>query len=222
MLERYALYVIAAGLLLAIIAFIWLIVRAFRERVLWGLGLIVFPPLGLVFIWRHFRKSVGPFCLIMLALLVIGAPYGVSYYERHFVPLKPYEQVVDGQLRITLTGLKDFDYATLRDKPQTVVLQMANADVDDHTLENLKGMDHLGELDISGTRVSDEGLAIVAALPELKTLRLARTKITDEGFRSHLFSKESLVHLDLTGTEVKGKTKRDWKKQQPDKREYVD
>jgi hypothetical protein len=30
------------------------------------------------------------------------------------------------------------------------------------------------------------------------------------------------VHLDLTGTEVKGKTKREWKKQQPQDREYVD
>jgi hypothetical protein len=63
---------------------------------------------------------------------------------------------------------------------------------------------------------------MVAALPQLKTLRIARTKITDEGFREHLFSKESLVHLDLTGTGVNGKTKREWKKQKPDAREYVD
>jgi hypothetical protein len=222
MLEEYALYVIALGALLGVLGFVWLIVRAFRQRVLWGIGLILFPPLGLVFIWRHFGKAVGPVLMLVLAGVVAVAPYAVSFYERHFVPLQPYEQLVDGELRITLTGLKDFDYATLRQKPQAVVLQMANPDVDDRTLENLKGMDRLGELDLSGTQITDEGLAIVAALPQLKKLRIARTKITDEGFRKHLFSKESLVHLDLTSTEVKGKTKREWKKQKPDEREYVD
>jgi hypothetical protein len=89
-------------------------------------------------------------------------------------------------------------------------------------LEHLKGMDHLAMLDLNGTQISDEGLAVVAALPQLNTLRIARTKITDEGFRKSLFSKNSLLHLDLTGTEIKGKTKRDWKSQKPDEREYVD
>jgi hypothetical protein len=222
MLERYAFYVIALGALLGVIGFFWLVVRAFRQRVLWGLALILFPPMGLLFIWRHYRAAVGPVCVLLLAAVVTAAPYAVSYYERHFVPLQPYEQVVDGELRITLTGLKDFDYAVLRQKPQTVVLQMANPDVDDRVLENLKGMDRLEELDLNGTQITDEGLAVVAALPNLKTLRIARTKITDEGFRSHLLSKESLVHLDLTGTEVKGKTKREWKKQKPEEREHVD
>jgi hypothetical protein len=184
--------------------------------------LVVFPPAALLFIWRHFRRAAAPVCLLVLAGLVVSAPYAVSYYKSHFVPLKPYEQIVNGELRITLTGLKDFDYTTLKEKPQTVVLQMANPDVDDHVLENLKGMVNLGELDLNGTQITDQGLAILAALPQLKTLRLARTKISDEGFRLHLFASPSLVHLDLTGTQVKGKTKRDWKKQKPEVREYVD
>jgi hypothetical protein len=222
MLERYAIYIVALGALLGVVGYIWLIVRAFRSKWTWGIGLIVFPPVALFFVWRHSRPAVGPVCVMLLAGLVAGAPYAVSYYESHFVPLKPYEQIVNGELRITLTGLSDFDYATLRDKPQTVVLQMANADVDDRALENLRGMDQLTELDLNGTQITDAGLAVLATLPQLKTLRMARTKITDEGFRTHLFSRECLVHVDLTGTEVKGKTKRDWKKQKPDEREYVD
>jgi hypothetical protein len=222
MLEEYALYVVALGVLLAVVGFLWLIVRAFRHKVLWGLALIIFPPAGLLFIVRHFRKAIAPVCVLVLASVVIGAPYAVSYYKQHFIPLKPYEQIVNGELRITLTELKDFDYATLKEKPQTVVLQMANPDVDDRVLENLKGMQHLQELDLNGTQVTDQGLATLATLPQLKTLRLARTRITDEGFRSHLFARESLVHLDLTGTQVKSKTKRDWKKQKPEQREYVD
>ena len=222
MLERYAFYIVAVGILLGVFAFIWLIVRAFRQKVLWGLGVMVFPPAGLIFIWRHFDKVVGPFSLLLFAALLVAAPYATSYYESHFVPLKPYEQMVDGELRVTLTGLKNFEYATIHEKPQVVVLQMANSDVDDQTLENLKGMDHLTELDLNDSQITDQGLAIVATLPRLKTLRIARTKISDEGFRLHLYPKESLMRLDLTGTEVKGKTKREWKKQKPEEREYVD
>jgi hypothetical protein len=222
MLERYAFYVIAVGALLGVVGFSWLVVRAFRQRVYWGLALVLFPPTGVLFSWRHFRAAAGPVRLMLLAAVVAASPYAVSYYERHFVPLRPYEQVVDGGLRITLTGLKEFDYTALRQKPQTVVLQMANPEVDDRVLENLKGMDRLEELDLNGSRITDEGLAVVAALPNLRTLRIARTKVTDAGFRTHLLAKESLLRLDLTGTEVKGKTKRDWKKQKPEEREYVD
>src|SRR5262249_43486944 len=139
----------------------------------------------------------------------------------HFIPLGPHERRVDGELRITLTGLKDFDYATLTSRPDTAVLQMANDDVTDRTLEKLKGMAQLHSLDVSGTQIRDEGLRIVAELPRLRELRLARTKITDEGFKKYLAPKESLLKLDLTGTAVKGKTKRDWRKARPE-RDYVD
>jgi hypothetical protein len=222
MLEEYALYVFAAGALVGVTALIWLVVCAFRQKVWWGFAVLLFPPAGLLFACYHFRKAVVPVCLFVLAGLLIGAPYAASYYERHFIPLQPYEQVVDGELRITLTGLTNFDYATLKKKPQTVVLQMANPDVDDETLENLKGMEHLRELDLNGTKITDKGLAIVTTLPNLQTLRIARTKVTDDGFRQHVFANETLVRLDLTTTEVKGKTKREWKKHKPADREYVD
>ena len=49
MLEAYALYVVAGGALLGVIGFLWLVVRAFRQRVWWGLAVVVFPPAGLLF-----------------------------------------------------------------------------------------------------------------------------------------------------------------------------
>jgi hypothetical protein len=222
MLEKYGFFLIAGGALLAAIAYIWLVVRAFRVRVLWGLALLIFPPSALIFIWMHFRKVRAPVVVLVLAALMVAVPYGMAYYERHFVPLKPYEQIVDGELRITLTGLHDFDYASLGERRDVVVLQMANEDVDDRTLDHLKGLDQLRKLDLSGTRITDEGLATIAELPRLQELYLARTKITDEGFRKHLLPKESLLRLDLTGTDIKGKTKREWKKLKPGEREYVD
>jgi hypothetical protein len=221
MLEHYAFYVLVAAAAIGAIGFFWLVARAFAQRFLWGLGVLFIPPVGIFFLIRHFQKAKGPTALILLAAVTAAAPYGLSYYERHFVPLKPFEQVVDGELRITLTGLKDFDYSTLQTQRDIVVLQMANADVDDRTLGYLVGMDRLRSLDVSGSQISDEGLRILASLPQLQELHLARTHISDDGFREQLGTKESLLKLDLTGTEVKGKTKRDWKKAKPE-REYVD
>lgn len=222
MLEQYALIAIVLGILLVLIGMFWLLVRAFRQGKGWGFAVLFLPPTALLFSARHYVQAAGPFRVILLGGLLGAIPYAVNFIEQQFIPLKPYEQMVDGGLRITLTGVKDFHYAILRQKPKLVVLQMANPEVDDQTLENLKGMDHLVELDLNGTQITDRGLATIAALPRLKNLRLARTKITDEGFRAHLLPKESLVHLDLTGTEVKGKTKREWKNQKPEEREYVD
>jgi hypothetical protein len=153
---------------------------------------------------------------------LIAAPYAASYYERNFVPLAEYEQVVDGERRVTLTGIPNFDYAAYRWRPDLGVVQMANPDVNDATLEHLAALPRLRYLDVSDTRITDAGLAKIAALPALVELRLARTAITDAGFQEHLAKRESLLKLDLTGTEVKGKTKRDWKAAKPDAREYVD
>jgi hypothetical protein len=223
MLEKYAFYILAIGFALTVIGYCWLLVRAFKTRLLWGLGTLLFPPLMLIFLLCHLPAHLRrPLLLMLLGGIVIATPYGMSYYERYFIPLGPHERIVDGELRITLTGLQGYDYASLQARRDMAVLQMANDDVDDRTLEYLKGMERLHTLDLNGTRVTDVGLATLAGLPALRELRLARTKITDEGFQKHLASKESLLKLDLTGTEVKGKTKRAWKNVRPQEREYVD
>jgi hypothetical protein len=222
MLEKYGFYLLALGVALGVIGYLWLLVRAFKTRFLWGLGMLLCPPLALVFIGRHFPRAKWPLITMLVAGVVFATPYGMSYYERHFMPLGPHERIVDGELRITLTGLEDFDYAALESRRATAVLQMANADVDDRTLEYLKGMDQLHTLDLNGTQVTDAGLEVLAGLPALRELRLARTKISDEGFKKHLAAKESLLKVDLTGTAVKGKTKRDWKNARPRERDYVD
>jgi hypothetical protein len=92
-----------------------------------------------------------------------------------------------------------------------MVLQMANPDVTDATLDLLKNMKQLRELDISNSAVTDAGLAALVDLP-LKQLRLARTKVTDEGFKDHLATMDSLMMLDLSGTDVTGETIDAWKK----------
>jgi hypothetical protein len=221
MLEAYGLYFLIAGFLVCALGYAWLLVRAFRDRILWGIALLV-PPLALFYVARHFKRARKPLLVILFGILLFATPYGLSYYAQHFVKLGPHERRVDGELRITLTGLKDFDYTTLRDRRDAAVLQMANVDVDDRTLEYLNGMDQLHALDVGGSQITDEGLRILADLPRLRELYLPRTKISDEGFKKYLATKDSLLKLDLTGTAVKGKTKRDWKKAKPQERDFVD
>lgn len=221
MLERYGFYCLVVGAVLALVAFVITVRRAFQAGAGWGVLTLIFPPTALVFAVRSAQNRL-PAGLFVAAAFLIGLPYALSYYERNFRPLEPYEQIVDGELRLTLTGLKDFDYAKLRDKPNVVVLQMANVDVNDTTLDYVAGLSNLRTLDVRDTQITDAGLAKIAALPALTELYLGRTKITDAGFKQYLAGKESLVKLDLTATEVKGKTKRDWKRQRPEMREYVD
>jgi hypothetical protein len=211
MLEIVGFWMIVGGIALAAIAYLWLVVNAFRTRVLWGLALLLFPPSALVFICLHFRKALVPLLVMVLAGAVVGAPYAVNSFSQHFIDLGPYEKVVDGERHLTLTGWDRKDYSVLDARPDTIVLQMANADVDDKTLEHLRGMKRLRELDLSDTQVTDAGLPVLADLPNLETLRLRNTHITDEGFQKCLADKETLMELDLQSTQVASKTARTWK-----------
>ncbi len=102
MLERYAFYIVAAAAALAVICFLWLVRRAFRLGWLWGFGVLFVPPLGILFALRYKRAAVGPVMLFLLAAITAAAPYGVSYYERHFAPQEPFEQSVNNEVRLTL------------------------------------------------------------------------------------------------------------------------
>jgi hypothetical protein len=208
-MEGRAFYMQLGGLAVAAVAWIWLLVRAFRQHRRWGLGSLVVPPVGLVFAGRHPRKGAAPLILFLLSILVAAMP---ALYTL-FVPLDlgPLENVVDGQRHLTLTGWDRKDYSILKLKPDVVVLQMANPDVTDKSLESLQEMKALQELDLSGTQVTDAGLKILKDLPALSKLRLARTKITDQGFHSTLFAKDSLMQLDLSGTQVGRETVQAWR-----------
>lgn len=76
----------------------------------------------------------------------------------------------------------------------------------------------LKELDLNGSQVTDAGLEILKELPALVKLRLARTKITDKGFRSALFAKDSLMELDVRGTQVSRETAQAWRDVKPGRR----
>ena len=120
---------------------------------------------------------------------------------------------VDGKLHVTLTGIPNFDYDRLKEYEDADVLQMANPDVTDETLKKVVNLKLLTELDLTDTQTTDAGLAILRGCASLKKLRLANTKITDAGFREFVMPRDWIEDVDVSGTDVKGKTLRDWVKQ---------
>ena len=201
----------AAGL-----AWIWLLVRAFRQHRTWGFSSLIILPVGLLFAARYPRKGGLPLSLVVVCLLVAAIPALYTLY----VPLNlgTREKLIDGETHLTLTGANSKDSPDLKLKQDVSVLQMARPDVTDESLESLRGMKALRELDLNGSQITDAGLEILKELPALSSLRIARTKVTDKGFRSALFDKESLMQLDVQGTRVSRETIEAWRKAKPGRR----
>ena len=204
-----AFYLQLGGVIVALFAWCWLLVRAFRQNRRWGLGSLLLPPVGLIFVGRHPRRGIAPLLLCVLSLLVAAAPAGYTLCVR--LDLGPRDKLVNGQRHLTLTGWDRKDYSVLRLEPNIALLQMANRDVTDVTLESLKEMNELQELDLNGAQVTDVGLKILNQLPSLARLRLAHTKISDQGFHELLSAKESLMQLDLSGTAVTRESATTWR-----------
>ena len=214
MSELSASYIILGAGFLAFIAWLWATVVAFR--VSWGWGVVAFIPFTtILFLLFKLRLARGPVSLFLLAAVIaLGT---ITYVEtQKYRSLGAYEKVVEGELHLTLTGWDQRDYSLVRGRSEVVVLQMANADVSNETLQNLEGLDKLRELDLNDTMIDDDGLALLAKLPALRTLRLRGTKITDDGFRKYLFDLPGLMELSLPGPPaVKSATVRKWKAAKP-------
>lgn len=66
--------IVIAGFFLAVVASLWLLVRAFSESILWGLGCLFIAPVWLFFVIVHWRQAKDPFLLWLTGLgLVLGA-----------------------------------------------------------------------------------------------------------------------------------------------------
>ncbi len=220
MSETVGAAVLITGVVMSSIAWIWLLVLAFRTRLWWGLVTLFFAPMMLIFALVFWSKTRRASILLVAGLIVTAIPFGINAVQDKLIGLGKHESLVNGEWHVTVTGWDQKDYAVLKTRRDAVVLQMANADVTDQTLEILRDFSNLRELDLNDTAVTDAGLPILAALPKLQILRLARTKITDDGFQQHLAAKETLTQLDLRGTEVPAKSLRDWKNAQAG-REYL-
>ncbi|QDT09672.1 hypothetical protein [Planctomycetes bacterium K23_9] len=164
---------------------------------------------------RSIASAVG---MVLLGVALIVGPAVISRMIE--VDLGPREVIVQGERHLSLTGWDGDDYRWLANKPDTVILQMGNADVTDETLQWLTPMSQLRELDLNDSAITDSGLARLAKMPSLKSLRIRGTKITDQGFRQHLMTLENLRNVDVRQTAVSEATMDEWKTQQPGRRAF--
>ncbi len=166
--------------------------------------------------WFLFRSLRSPRRFgfpIAICLIGLGLAVAPTVYTRliETIDLGERERMVDGELHLTLTGWDRDDYSILADKPETVVLQMANLDVTDRTLEFLRSMPKLRELDLDGSSISDAGLEIIADLETLQILRVGNTAISDEGFQRWLMELPQLRRLNLAQAAVSDQTIETWR-----------
>jgi hypothetical protein len=210
--ENLGPYFLGAGAALLLVGLIMLVVAAFRCHPAWGVSTLLVVPAPL-FVLRHFRKALVPLLVLLLGVAVAATPVAVNRFYRPDVDLGPRESRVGGELHITLTGWEpgDRDYSVLRARPDTVVLQMANPDVTDRTLENLRGLKKLRSLDLSNTQVTDDGLPVLKELPSLEVLFLNGTRVTDAGLRAGVFPIASLRELSVRNTAVTKKARDEWR-----------
>jgi Leucine-rich repeat (LRR) protein len=205
------------GLALLVVAWLWLARVAWGQRRAWGLAVLILPPAGLLFALFHWPAARRPFLLGLVGLMAAATPPVLNRLLP--VDLGPRDTLVEGERHLTLTGWDRGDYrGVLRQRGDTVVLQMANPDVTDDILALVAELKQLRELDLSGTQVTDAGLALLADLPRLERLRLANTPVTDAGFQAHLAPHPGLRELDLRDTQVTKETIAAWRSAQPGRR----
>jgi uncharacterized membrane protein len=72
------------GLIISVIGGLWLMLEAFREHILWGLGYIFIPLVGLVFVFMHWDKAKKPFLWLVAGwiLIFLGGVLRQSRRER--------------------------------------------------------------------------------------------------------------------------------------------
>lgn len=202
MFETYAAGILLLGLVSVLVAMTWLFLLAIRWRLVW-------------------QKARLPLLLLAIGTVTVMGTIATNRLIVANIGLGPLETKVGAERHITLTGWDATDYGLLKHVPDVVVLQMANNDVTDETLNYLVGMAQLKELDLNDSQITDAGLEILAQLPSLEIIRIRRTMVTDRGFGAWLAAKESLIQIDARDTAISSKSLRDWKALDKERRHFL-
>gem|GEM_PF-2765530 len=70
--EKRGLLLICAGTAVGVIAWILLLVAAFKENPVWGIAILLFGAAGLIFFILHFNKAKLAFLLHVIAIAMAG------------------------------------------------------------------------------------------------------------------------------------------------------
>src|SRR4051794_37866291 len=115
-MDRVPYYLLGVGALLAALAWLWIVVRAFRTHKVWGWFMVfplTFPPTVSLFLALKHRPARAPLGLMLLAGVMVGSALVYAKYEENFRSFGELETIVDGDLHLTLTGWHKTDYSLL-------------------------------------------------------------------------------------------------------------
>lgn len=70
-MEMVGQFLALFGILLYVVGGIWLLFAAFQEGILWGLGTLCVPFVGLIFVILHWNKGGTPFLVTIGGFLVM-------------------------------------------------------------------------------------------------------------------------------------------------------
>ncbi|HLN28583.1 MAG TPA: hypothetical protein VK395_12645 [Gemmataceae bacterium] len=73
-MATFAFVISVIGWLVCLVALIWIVVLAFQESVLWGLGCLFLAPISLVFVIMYWDEARRPFFIWLrgFVLLILG------------------------------------------------------------------------------------------------------------------------------------------------------
>lgn len=66
------------GIALMIGGNVWLLVRGFMESIAWGLGMLLLPFIGLVFLIVHWDKAKHPFLVTLSGLAICFVSFALG------------------------------------------------------------------------------------------------------------------------------------------------
>lgn len=203
--------ILYGGILITVLGTLWLLATAFGVSVRRGLAVTLIPILAPWHVVKAWPRTRLPAVLIVAG--AAAALFPLAYTRLKPINLGERVRIVDGEKHVTLTGWDRKDYATIAQHPDAIVLQMANADVNDETLRFVAKLAGLRELDLDGTSVTDAGLDSLAPLVKLERLRISRTGVTDAGFRKSIAMLPALKQLWCPETEILKASLLEWKEQ---------
>ncbi len=224
--EKIALGLIIGGVALAALAHVWLLIRAFRTSIIWGVVSLLIPFGLIVYGLLHFRRSWAPLSLGLIGAGMAATPLVVSKLNPVEIDTtikveeKAAEKDRSAGVRITLTGAGRDQYAKLVEARNVTVVQWANADVTDGDAEVLFSMEALEEIDLASTQITDETVLHFAEMKTLKVIKIQNTKATPASVVK-LLELPNLRELDVRGLKVPGKLLRDWKDKDRDNRKFA-
>jgi hypothetical protein len=83
-LPGHVALLIWGSVVVCLLGFFWMVALAFQEGMLWGLGVLFIPFLGLIFWLTHFREATPPLVIWAIGAVVqffVFSHYGIDFQE---------------------------------------------------------------------------------------------------------------------------------------------